>query len=133
MGSVELEAGFEACAEAARRHEQRLGLNTQLRQWDKSRHLARLQRSECFAHAREMLLSHSDEGNAERFIGILLSQGYVQQVLNLGVSESDLGLTGLRRLAGIELGSARRPWHWSARVRVGVMARPAEGAAMALD
>lgn len=120
-GSARVEAAYDDSAAAARRFEKELGLEAGLQQWDKAGHLARMQQSGCFAYTRELLLTHIDEGNAERLVGVLLSQGYVQQVLRRGVGEAALAIPALRQLADTVLGPAPQPWHWSARVRIGVM------------
>jgi SAM-dependent methyltransferase len=120
VGSAKVENAYDACIAKARRYEEDLGLARDLQQWDKAGHLERMRRSGAFAYTREWLLSHTDIGNAERLIGVLLSQGFVQQVLQRGISEAELGLTEFRRLATTSLGEIPRVWHWSARVRLGV-------------
>jgi hypothetical protein len=44
----------------------------------------------------------------------------VLPVLDLGLSDPELGLDGLRRVAERTLGDEGLPWHVSYRVRVGV-------------
>jgi hypothetical protein len=56
----------------------------------KAGHSARMQESGCFRFVRECLLHHQDEGGAERIVGILLSQGCVESLVKLGLSEKDL-------------------------------------------
>jgi SAM-dependent methyltransferase len=122
VGSAKAEAAFERCCTLGRRFEKELGFAASLHHWDKAQHLVRMQQSACFAYTREIALAHSNSGNGERFVGLLLSQGYVQQSLRHGVSEDALGIPALREVAAATLGSAPRPWHWGACVRVGVVA-----------
>ncbi|HEY5552518.1 MAG TPA: class I SAM-dependent methyltransferase [Opitutaceae bacterium] len=120
VGSAEVEAAYEACESEARRFEDKLGLVARIRRWNKSRHLPRMERSGFFSYARDLVLAHIDHGNAERLVGVLLSQGFVHQVQLRGISEADLGIEALRRTTDAILGSTLKPWHWSARVRLGV-------------
>jgi SAM-dependent methyltransferase len=120
VGSAAAEAAFQATAAKARRIEDARGLSAGLNHWDKAGHLARMKESGCFGFAREVTLSHADTGDADRFIGLLLSQGFVQQVLRQGVTEAEFGLPEFRAAVTAALGPAPRPWHWSARLRLGV-------------
>ena len=120
-GSWEAEAAYEACIRTARRLETELGLAAGLKQWDKAGHLARMQASGCFRYTRESVVHHEDAGDAERFVGLLLSQGYVAALRRAGRSEDELGITNLREVARRTLGGKPRPWIWSARVLLGVV------------
>jgi hypothetical protein len=120
-GSWEADAAYEACIRTGRRLEQELRLDAGLKQWDKAGHLARMQESDCFRHVREVLIHHHDHGNAERLVGLLLSQGYIATLQKQGLGEDQLGITELRAVAQRTLGSEPRPWLWSARVRLGVV------------
>ena len=120
-GFWEADAAFDACIRLGRRFEQELKLDAGLKQWDKAGHFARMQESECFRHVREAMLHHHDSGNAERLVGVLLSQGYIAALQKAGISEDQLGITELRATAQRTLGAQARPWLWSARVRLGVV------------
>ena len=65
-------------------------------------------------------MHHHDEGDADRIVGLLLSQGYVQSLLKAGLGEEDLRIDHLRAIALSELGTSPAPWFWSARVRLAV-------------
>ena len=65
-------------------------------------------------------MHHRDEGNADRLVGLMLSQGYAVALLRAGCTEDELGITHLRAVAARTLGSTTRPFLWGARVRVGV-------------
>ena len=49
--------------------------------WDKKEHLAHIKNSGYFRYSREIVLFNREKANAERFIGIALSQSGVQAVL----------------------------------------------------
>jgi SAM-dependent methyltransferase len=119
--SWEADAAFRSCMRTARRFEKELGLTTGLRQWTKDGHLQRMEDSGRFRYTQEVLVHHQDEGNADRMVGLLLSQGYVQSVLKSGADEGALGIDTLRNTAQRALGNASRPFYWSARIRVGVV------------
>jgi hypothetical protein len=61
-----------------------------------------------------------EEGNAARFIGVLLSQGGVQSLLRAGHTEDELGIGKFRSQCHELLGQTAKPWYWSLRVRVGI-------------
>jgi hypothetical protein len=66
------------------------------------------------------LLHSIEEGGAERFVGLELSQGGVATLLKNGVSEDEIGIAALREAARRLLGDAIVPWYFSYRMRVGV-------------
>ncbi|MBN8709391.1 MAG: methyltransferase type 11 [Verrucomicrobia bacterium 61-8] len=113
-----VDALYQECMERSRKLEKEAGVSSEVRQWGKSGHLARMQESGCFRFVRECTLHHTDEGNAERIVGLLLSQGHVQTLLKAGFTETDLRIDRLREIAGQMLGSSFQRWYWSSRVRV---------------
>lgn len=122
VGSALIEAAYDDCAGHAQHLEQARGLRAGLQHWNKTGHLARLKESGCFRFVRELMLTHADEGIAARFVGVMLSQGPVQQALARGVSQTELGLTEFAEKVAAHYGSVSRPWHWSARLWLGVSA-----------
>lgn len=58
----------------------------QARKWDKEGHLARIKASGAFTYAREIVFHNTEPCDAERYIGLALSQGGIQTVLKLGSS-----------------------------------------------
>ena len=95
-------------------------ISASVARWDKPSHLRRIRASGRFRYAREILLHHVETGNAERLVGLALSQGSVESLLKAGLGEADLGLDRLRAEAARWLGSESGPWYWSVRVRVAV-------------
>ena len=119
-GSWEADAAFAACILRGRQLEKERRIDAGLQHWDKSGHLARMQDSGRFRHVTEALVHHTDDGSAERLVGLLLSQGYIMALLRAGLTEDELGITELRAVARSKLGDQPRPFFWSARVRLGV-------------
>lgn len=111
---------YRECMEHSRKLEKAAGVSAKVRQWGKAGHLARMQESGCFRYVRECALHHTDEGNSDRLVGLLLSQGHVQTLLKAGYTEADLKIDQLRESAGRLLGSRPHRWYWTSRVRVGI-------------
>ncbi len=89
-----------------------------VRSWSKSGHLERMLASGHFSWGREVAMLSTDEGDAARFVGLLQSQGDYQGVRRRGVTDAELGVDRLRRLALERLGDRRRPWHFVYRARL---------------
>jgi SAM-dependent methyltransferase len=116
----EVDQAYAQCMARVRLLERERGLTDYVARWAKSGHLARMQESGRFRYVRECLLHHEDEGDAARIVGLLLSQGSVQSLLKLGVSEDDLQLDRVRQAAGRAFGASSTRWFWSARIRIGI-------------
>lgn len=120
-GSWPAESAYLACQQrmVALITEHRSGQG--LRQWDKDGHQARMQSSGCFRFAREVVVHHTEPGNAERLIGLMLSQGGIMALLKAGVSVVDIGLDVFRRDVQRSLGDDMRVWYWCSRLRIGIV------------
>lgn len=102
-----------------RTYEQSLGSGP--RRWEKSGHLKRLQESGLFRYTTEVLLHTVEQGDARRIVGLLSSFGSVARLRRHGISDADLGIDHLYRVALKELGEGAGAWYFSARVRIGVV------------
>jgi len=120
-GAWEAEAAYAGCMQRVREHAKSVKSTLPVRHWDKARHLERLQASGRFRYTKELAIHHQDQGNAERFIGLLLSQGGVMTLLKEGASEAQLGIDQCRAIAAQVLGEGPQTWYWSSRVRLGVV------------
>ncbi|MGH8261995.1 MAG: class I SAM-dependent methyltransferase [Steroidobacteraceae bacterium] len=120
-GAWQADQAFEECIDAGKRLEHDLQASVGLKHFEKSGHLERMRSSGCFRYMRELSVHHNDTGNAERLVGLLLSQGHIMTLLKRGITESALGIDRLRLIAAQTLDDGARPWHWSARVRLGVV------------
>jgi SAM-dependent methyltransferase len=88
--------------------------------WSKDEHLARFVESGHFRWCREIESMQVDEGDAERFVAVLLSQGDFQTVKKHGVDEASVGVAEFEREVRSALGDGVRPFWWSYRTRIGV-------------
>jgi SAM-dependent methyltransferase len=100
--------------------EQEHGLSRGVRRWRKEEHLARLRACGRFRYAKEVVVHSVEQGNAERLVGLALSQGVVMTLLKNGLSENEIGLVAFREVANRTLGEKLRPWYFSYRVRLAV-------------
>jgi len=96
------------------------GIRSTMQQWDKERHLARLEACGHFSYVRELALHHTEPCTAERWVGFALTIGFVPPVLDLGLDDDTVGLTALRSAAERTLGGRDLPWYVGYRVRMGV-------------
>lgn len=121
VGAWKTEVAYVKCMKKVREYERALPSTPSLRQWKKDEHLDRMQASDCFRYTKEIVVHHIDKGNAERLIGLMLSQGSVMTLLKNGISEKMIGIDRFRKKAQQELGIEERAWFWSSRVRLGVV------------
>jgi ubiquinone/menaquinone biosynthesis C-methylase UbiE len=115
------DAAYEECTRTITECEVRLSPEKQVHKWPKDGHLKRMTDSGFFTYNKEIVLHHEETGDADRLIGLLLSQGSVMSLLKAGYSEVELGLDQFRKASIEHLGSAGRTWYWSSRVRIGVV------------
>lgn len=118
----EADQAYSECHQQIQALEKQLaGQLPEVKRWEKNQHLARMQASGCFRYTKEILLHHLDQGNAERLVGLLFSQGGVMTLVKNGYSEEQLGIDQFREKVRRFLGPELRPWTWSARVRIGMV------------
>jgi ubiquinone/menaquinone biosynthesis C-methylase UbiE len=96
------------------------GIYHTVKKWSKDRHLAHIQSCGHFRYTNEIVVHHVESGNADRLIGLALSQGGVEGLLKIGLSENDIGLTEFRAIVTDLLGDTPRLWYFSYRMRIGV-------------
>lgn len=88
--------------------------------WKKEEHLVRMQASGHFRFTKEIVVHHTESGDAERLVGLVLSQGSVAKVLQHNVSENEIGLDVFRHEALRAIGDRPILWYLSYRVRLGI-------------
>jgi ubiquinone/menaquinone biosynthesis C-methylase UbiE len=109
----EVDARFDALA-------QERNLAQSLARWPKETHLDRMRASGHFRFTKELLLHHIEQGDADRFIGLIMTNGYSHMIkLNL-ITEQEIGLDKLKQAALQSIGSEPIPWYFSYKVRIGV-------------
>ncbi|CAN5683039.1 hypothetical protein BH10CHL1_BH10CHL1_37390 [soil metagenome] len=117
----EAEAAYALCSAKAQQLEKERRLSADVKQWGKNQHVARMQASDCFRYTKEIVVHQLDSGNAERLIGLLLSQGGIMTLLKNGVSEAELGIDLFRETVQQLLGDSPQRWYWSSRMRIGIV------------
>jgi ubiquinone/menaquinone biosynthesis C-methylase UbiE len=100
--------------------ERELGTSEPIKRWSKDKHLANIKESGYFHYVREICMHQMEMGDAERLVGLLLSQGSVETLLKTGLSEEKLGLEDMRIKCRRILGDSPSQWYFSYRVRIGV-------------
>jgi ubiquinone/menaquinone biosynthesis C-methylase UbiE len=98
------------------------GVSRDLPRWSKDKHLHRMRDSGLFRFTCELLFHKRVQGNAERLIGIAMSQGLVVSLLKHGLTETEIGLDKFREEVHeyLYLGDDLRPWLFCYRMRVGI-------------
>lgn len=86
----------------------------------KHEHLDRIRESGRFRFAREFVLHDDALVGADEIVGLARSLGLVPELVALGVSEAELGLTRLVEATERVVGDAQMPWILGYRVRLGV-------------
>jgi ubiquinone/menaquinone biosynthesis C-methylase UbiE len=86
----------------------------------KEEHLARMRESGQFRLTREISVHSEEQGDADRFIGLMLSNSGSILIERGVVTDEQLDLEAFRARARALLGDAPRRWYFSYRVRYGV-------------
>ena len=118
--SWELEQVFQEVDEGFEHLIEERGAGEQGPRWLKEQHLVRMRASGHFRFTREFVLHHCEQGDATRFIGLILSSGYNYQLKRGTVTEQEIDLDRLKQAALDYIGSEPIPWYFSYRVRVGI-------------
>ena len=85
----------------------------------KDEHATRMRASGLFRFVTEIAVHHREEGDADRLVALVRSQGGTVALLNEGLSEDELGLTRLREVAERRI-PGPVPFWWTYRVRLAV-------------
>ncbi|MEP7025856.1 MAG: class I SAM-dependent methyltransferase, partial [Actinomycetota bacterium] len=85
----------------------------------KGEHLGRMQRSGLFRHATDIAVHRQEQGDGERLVALIRSQGGAMVLLANGATEDELGITALREVAARRLPQPRT-WWWTYRIRLAV-------------
>lgn len=88
--------------------------------WPKSGHLDRMKASGLFRFCKAVTMHHREAGDAQRFLGLCLSQGHVQKALQAGIGAEELGFPEFVAEVERVLKDATWPWHVSYDIRYGI-------------
>ncbi len=116
----EAECAYREFVERAEQIGARRGWYRGVIKWKKQEHLARMQASGYFRYAKEIVVHHIEPGDAERLVGLALSQGGVATLLEHGMTEEQISLDRFRVAAQHALGDRPAPWYFSYRVRLDI-------------
>jgi ubiquinone/menaquinone biosynthesis C-methylase UbiE len=95
-------------------------LGETLPRWSKSSHLERMRASNHFRFTREFYLHHVEQGNAARFIDMVLTNAYSHQFKLKTITEEEIGFERLREAALQHIGVEPIPWYIGYKVRIGI-------------
>ncbi len=90
------------------------------KRWSKDEHIRHMRESGYFRFIKELDLHSNEPGTAERLMGLIMSLGTMSRLLDQGLTEADLGLDELRRVAECTWGSESSSWYFSYHVLIGV-------------
>ncbi|MNN75257.1 hypothetical protein D3C81_1915480 [compost metagenome] len=93
---------------------------TQAVKRNKNEHLQVIQKSEKFRYSREIVFHHSEVCDAERFVGLALSQGGIQTVFKLGINDLNPAIESFRSSANEYFKGKSLEIVFSYRLRLGV-------------
>lgn len=99
---------------------QERGLAQNLKMWSKETHLDRMRESTHFRFTREVLLHQIEQGDAARFLEMILTNAFSHQFKLKTITEQEIGFDRLRQAALQHIGSEPIPWYFSYRVRIGI-------------
>jgi SAM-dependent methyltransferase len=116
----EANRAFEAFIDGVRALRAQHGIRSEQEQWGKDEHVERMRGSGLFRQVSEISLHNVERCTAERWVGFACTISTVLPVLDLGLSDDELGLTALRAQAERTLGAEGLPWYVSYRVRAAV-------------
>jgi len=114
------DAAFEALLTRAKHLERELDARQNTQRWSKEQHQARMAACGQFRYVNEACFHSLESGDAERLVGLAVSQGTVTALLRMGHSEAELGLTALREAATRAFHGLEAPWYFTYRVRYGI-------------
>ncbi|MFI2857252.1 class I SAM-dependent methyltransferase [Paenibacillus sp. JSM ZJ436] len=92
----------------------------QAHKWSKEGHLQQIQASGRFRFAKEVVFHHQEPCTAERYLGLALSQGSVQAVLRLGLTDLDGDIATFQELIQRHFADSEESVLLSYRMRIGV-------------
>lgn len=116
----EVDAAFAAHLQLRRRYRDEHKVEAGWTRTPKTGHLDAIRESGLFAYTREFVVHDEREAGAEEIVGFARSLGLVPELLALGASEDDLGLTALDQTVRRVIGDRRVTSLWGYRARLGV-------------
>jgi ubiquinone/menaquinone biosynthesis C-methylase UbiE len=88
--------------------------------WPKDQHLVRVRASGHFRLVREIVVHHQEQGDADRYIGLIMSGEYGHQSRLGTVTAREVEFDRLEQAAHRRIGSTPVPWYFSYRAILAV-------------
>ncbi|WP_211184377.1 class I SAM-dependent methyltransferase [Paenibacillus lemnae] len=92
----------------------------QARKWNKNEHLKNIQKCGLFHFAKEIVFHNMESCTADRYAGLAISQGGIQSVLRLGLSDLDAAIHDFRQQVEAYFGLEEKQVMFSYRMRIGI-------------
>jgi ubiquinone/menaquinone biosynthesis C-methylase UbiE len=118
--SWEAEEAYQALMERVKTVSRAHSIKEGATRWSKDQHLTRMQTSGRFRYVKEILLHHQELGDAERFIGLILSS-HISDLIKQGLRPEDIDVEDFKSSVRHALGSERIPFWFSYHVRIGIV------------
>lgn len=90
------------------------------KQWKKGEHLNRIKESNKFRYSKEIVFHNKEKSDAERYVGLALSQGALQTVIKKGVSEIDNDIEDFKEVVRNRFNNKEKELIFSYRMRLGI-------------
>ena len=114
------EAAFNTFMDRAWALKEQRGIVQTYQIWPQNRELQALQASGHFQYSKALWLHQQEMGDAERFIGLALTNGVIQDLQTGRLNEDEIGLPAFMHIAQETIGSQPMPWLFSYYVRLGI-------------
>lgn len=118
--NCELEQVYQEVDECFDKLLEERGLSQNLQRWSKDTHLDRMRNSAHFRFTRELFLHHVEQGDATRFIEMVLTNAYSHQFKLGTITKQEIGFDRLTHAALQYIGSEPIPWYISYKIRIGM-------------
>jgi SAM-dependent methyltransferase len=116
----ELERVYQEVDERLDELLQERGLAQSFPRWPKGTHLDRMRDSTHFRFTREVFLHQIEQGDATRFVEMILTNAFSHQFKLQTITEQEIGFDRLADAAYQQIGSEPIPWYFSYRVQIGI-------------
>lgn len=94
--------------------------HSKARKWGKSQHLKNIKESNRFRYVKEIVFHHLEKSDAERYIGLALSQGALQTVLKKGIAEIEPEIEKFKQIVRERFNDRELDLYFSYRMRMGI-------------
>ncbi len=115
------EMAFDTFIERAWAIKEQRGLEQNLRLWPENRELSQLQTAGHFRYTKELWMHRQERGNANRFVGLALTNGLIQYLQAGQLNADEIQLKEFEQSVRETIGDQPIPWYFSYHIRIGVL------------